>query len=524
MSAFAGFAQDLLIVSGKGAAVAVFVALALALGARRLPPMLRHALWLVVFVRLLIPVLPASPWSLLALGGHLEGVGADWLPGLNPDLLDGPAGAVAAGAEAVAAGGGPALAEGAWAAVGAVWLLGLLVLCGRAARQELRLRRRLQGTPPANDPDVLASLAEARRACGVTRRVPVLESQAVTSPALHGSLRPRILLPRDAVRTLGTEGLRHALLHELVHVRRWDGATRLVARLAAAVHWFNPAAWYALSRLEAECELACDAAVLARLGDRERTGYGHTLLHAATLSSPGAAGSPGGLGSAVTALPLSTHRTLKRRVQMIARYRSPSRRHLAALCLAAGALAFVALTDAPLRAAPADAVQEETSNAAERADEAKAKRTLQAMRDGGTGMFSWVTDQIIASDQASAESFRADSSGAATDAEPERETPDTITWAACPAISYEELNALLVPDYIAELPRRDGWGHDLQYCLDREPTEAQRWIAGIRSPGRDGAFQSDIYTAGPFAASAPDRDVVWMDGYFITWPSAEAGK
>ncbi len=78
-----------------------------------------------------------------------------------------------------------------------------------------------------------------------------------------------------------------------------------------------------------------------------------------------------------------------------------------------------------------------------------------------------------------------------------------------------------MPTYIEELPETDGWGHELELCLDRTPTTRERWIAGIRRPGRDGVFDGDSYPVGPFAASDLDRDVVWIDGFFVTWPSTE---
>jgi beta-lactamase regulating signal transducer with metallopeptidase domain len=518
----------LLALSLKGAAVAALVALALALAERlriQVPAFLRHALWLVVFVRLLVPVLPANPASLLSLGAPLQEAGGGLLPGLDLDRL-----ASGAAPEGTQAGAGAEATAGSadrwWLAAAGVWLLGFLSLAGRAVLQELRLRRRLRDAVPVADPRVLAVLEEARRRIGVPPGVPVLETSHVAAPAIHGALRPRILLPRNAGRTLGPVALRHALLHELAHVRRWDGTTRLLARVATAVHWFNPVAWYALGKLEAECELACDAAVLERLGDGEHTDYGRTLLHAATLTTACSIDPDGGMVRAATALPLSTHDTLKRRIQMIARYRSTSRLRLAGLCLAAGALAFVALTDAPLSAAPSPspAPVDQHGQHGDSTDIRNSKETLQSMRNGGTAMFSWVTDVIVESGDATMEDAVAAQNGEGQGPVEEPSGPQALSWSDCPPISYEELRELLVPTYIEELPGTDGWGNALEFCLDRNPAGSAMLIAGIRSPGKDGVFEGSSYTPGPFAVSAFDRDVVWIDGYFVTWPSTEAGS
>jgi hypothetical protein len=41
----------------------------------------------------------------------------------------------------------------------------------------------------------------------------------------------------------------------------------------------------------------------------------------------------------------------------------------------------------------------------------------------------------------------------------------------------------------------------------------------IRSTGRDGTFAGQTYTMGPFLASDYDQDIVWADGFFVTYPA-----
>lgn len=86
----------------------------------------------------------------------------------------------------------------------------------------------------------------------------------------------------------------------------------------------------------------------------------------------------------------------------------------------------------------------------------------------------------------------------------------------------EEIEELLVPTYIPELPATDAWENPLEFCLDRDPKPPGNFLAGIRSPGRDGTFEGTVYQAGAFPIDSSDRDVVWIDGYFITWPSKDA--
>jgi beta-lactamase regulating signal transducer with metallopeptidase domain len=133
----------------------------------------------------------------------------------------------------------------------------------------------------------LAMLAAARNQVGCRRRVRLVTSSEVEVPATLGFFRPVIVLPRHSERWVW--GRRQAvMLHEMVHVARFDWPVRTVARLARAFYWFNPLVWWAVRRLDLEQELACDEEVLA-LGTRASSYACHLLgiaRHTAPCPSP----------------------------------------------------------------------------------------------------------------------------------------------------------------------------------------------------------------------------------------------
>lgn len=157
------------------------------------------------------------------------------------------------------------------------------------------------------------------------------------SPALHGLLQPTLLLPHGLVESFKVEQLRFVFLHELAHVRRFDVLVNWIAAVAAALHWFNPLVRIAVSRLAEERELACDALALEHLASAERSAYGGTLLRILEQWRLAPA-VPGLVGMT------SANQHVKRRIQMIATFRSESRRALWIALVAT--LSIVSLTDA----------------------------------------------------------------------------------------------------------------------------------------------------------------------------------
>ena len=116
------------------------------------------------------------------------------------------------------------------------------------------------------------TMSELKKA--VNLRDNLYEGAMVSSPTIIGILHPRIILPVGIVHN----NLEYILLHERVHERRRDNLWRMLAILAACLHWFNPLSWVFLKLFLNDCELACDEGVVKRLEPVKRKEYARTLL------------------------------------------------------------------------------------------------------------------------------------------------------------------------------------------------------------------------------------------------------
>ncbi|MEO3691108.1 M56 family metallopeptidase [Roseateles paludis] len=100
---------------------------------------------------------------------------------------------------------------------------------------------------------------------------------AGSSPAWVGVCRPYLALPADFSQRFTNAQQALVLAHEDVHRRRLDNAWNLIASALLALHWWNPAVWWAVRAFRADQELACDAAVLHAQPDA-RASYAEALL------------------------------------------------------------------------------------------------------------------------------------------------------------------------------------------------------------------------------------------------------
>ncbi|MCP1472019.1 beta-lactamase regulating signal transducer with metallopeptidase domain [Sphingobium sp. OAS761] len=269
-------------------------------------------LWLLPFVRMLLPALPtevADP-SPLHIAVDQSGL---------PAMLE---------AAPVAGGAAPPAASLPWMEIGlAIWLVGMLAFLLVQAVGYVRFRRLM--------------LADAT-ALGQEGRIHIVTSPHASGPLAFGIFRPYICLPVDFALRWDVQEQDMAIAHERAHHERGDLAANMVALLLLAVHWCNPVAWIAYRAYRADQETACDARVLSLYGRDQAHAYGRAILKAA-----------GGRQFAA-ACHLTRLTTLKGRLKMLSSHETSLHR----ISWAMAAVALVTATGLALTASGSRAAQQ----------------------------------------------------------------------------------------------------------------------------------------------------------------------
>lgn len=283
---------------------------------------LQYALWLLVAVRLLVPVqLGQSSLSVLNLAEQAERQIVQASETDAPDLGESPEQPETEVQPVLPA--VPTPQEGGTALSGEVekqpsvsleqiirwvWLAGCVSMAIWFLAVNLRFRRKAKKGAEQVETD-----------CAL----PVWVSPGVPSPCLVGLMRSKIYLTPACFEN--PDSFRHVLAHEETHWRHKDPWWSLVRGVCLCLYWFHPLVWWAADLSRRDGELACDEGAIRSLGEGERLAYGRTLVALAAVSA-----SPGRLLQTATTM-ADRRRGLKERVMLIAQ--KPRMLAVTALCL-----------------------------------------------------------------------------------------------------------------------------------------------------------------------------------------------
>ncbi len=268
---------------------------------RRISAALNYAVWMLLILRLLVPVTIDSGWHAFTVPSP-QAISAGQM-GLEPAaqtpqaLVSGDAEALGSSASVQPISGStdpqtgqkpstdsyqntqqPAIAKPFdWTLlIAIIWAAGALGILTHTAIQWIRLNRRI-ARRSADIPEFVQTMADqCRRDLRIRRDIKISVQDWLISPALSASLKPTLLLPQSMLGS--TEALRFGIRHELTHYKRRDHIINLLLLALRCVYWFNPVVWLAFRRIQTDMETACDAAVTVRMASSELTRYIHTMI------------------------------------------------------------------------------------------------------------------------------------------------------------------------------------------------------------------------------------------------------
>lgn len=249
---------------------------------RKSPKIFSYLLWIAVFARLVLPVIPESPVSLVPQAIGNQSVNA-WMdkdqPAAvsdtptrynpiseeslnNPNSMtvpDEPSDAISwAATESAHALSLEITSISVPQILSWIWAIGIVTLLFYNLGTYIYLKRKLRS---------------AIHIEGI-----VYEVKSVTSPFLLGFFRPKIYLPSG----LDDTNRAYILRHEQVHIQRKDYIFKAVFFAITCIHWFNPLVWLAFGLMSRDMEMSCDEKVIRELGYDIKKHYSTSLLSLAT--------------------------------------------------------------------------------------------------------------------------------------------------------------------------------------------------------------------------------------------------
>ena len=97
------------------------------------------------------------------------------------------------------------------------------------------------------------------------RQVQIYINDGIKVPITYGVFRPKIIIQSQVLENDNL--LKYIIIHEMIHIKKFDIVFIHVKNLIACLYWYNPFVLLASRYMEDDLELLCDKLVIQKVGD-----------------------------------------------------------------------------------------------------------------------------------------------------------------------------------------------------------------------------------------------------------------
>lgn len=145
-----------------------------------------------------------------------------------------------------------------------IWFIGCGLMLAYFIYSIIRIKRSVRISIPAELPFNLKTKS----------LVPIYVCEGIKSPFIMGLIGTKLYIPEG----MDESTLDYVIQHENAHIKHFDQLWKVLGFVLLMVYWFNPFVWIAFICFSKDLELACDERAAGKLTPQERAGYSEALL------------------------------------------------------------------------------------------------------------------------------------------------------------------------------------------------------------------------------------------------------
>ncbi|WP_027623281.1 M56 family metallopeptidase [Clostridium lundense] len=237
----------------------------------KISPNWQFIIWIVLFMRLVIPVLPKSNMSIFNTVPQVKDIEVS-----QKFIKSIPSGTKDFATENITLGEKNkefVLSEVLVDNIFFIWAVGAVIMLLFMSITYYSFHKKTRKLKILSDSDIMSILDKCRKAVEINKDVIV--RLGGETPMLKGIIKPEILLPEGYTK----EELISVFTHELIHYKHKDVLWNIISTILLCVYWYNPIMWYCSFVFRRDMEILCDYRVLEI--NKNKKEYSNVLLKTA---------------------------------------------------------------------------------------------------------------------------------------------------------------------------------------------------------------------------------------------------